>query len=136
MAEAAVSQLSQEKVSFTGADMSTKLKLLGVEVGSIGDSKGLAEDSRAYVFSDERDDVYKRLNVSADGKRVLGATLVGDTSDYDTLLQYFLNEIELPEHPEAMILPASEGAVPALGASGRRRDLERCGQRRGRDPGK
>ena len=116
MAEAAVSQLSQEKVSFTGADMSTKLKLLGVEVGSIGDSKGLAQDSRAYVFSDERDDVYKRLNVSADGKRVLGATLVGDTSDYDTLLQYFLNEIELPEHPEAMILPASEGAVPALGA--------------------
>ena len=116
MAEAAVSQLSEEKVSFTGADMSTKLKLLGVEVGSIGDSKGLAEDSRAYVFSDERDDVYKRLNISADGKRVLGATLVGDTSDYDTLLQYFLNEIELPEHPEAMILPASEGAVPALGA--------------------
>ncbi len=116
MAEAAVSQLSEEKVSFTGADMSTKLKLLGVEVGSIGDSKGLAEDSRAYVFSDERDDVYKRLNISADGKRVLGATLVGDTSDYDTLLQYFLNDIELPEHPEAMILPASEGAVPALGA--------------------
>lgn len=116
MAEAAVSQLTEEKISFTGADMSTKLKLLGVDVGSIGDSKGMAEDSRAFVFSDEREEVYKRLNVSADGKKVLGATLVGDCSEYDTLLQYFLNEIELPESPEALILPASDGAAPTLGA--------------------
>ncbi len=116
MAEAAVSQLSDEKDSFTGADMSTKLKLLGVDVGSIGDSKGLAEESIAYVFSDEREQVYKRLNVSADGKKVLGATLVGDCSEYDTLLQYFLNEIDLPEQPEALILPASDGAAPTLGA--------------------
>ena len=118
MAEAAVSQLFEnddEKASFSGADMSTKLKLLGVDVGSIGDSKGLAENSRAFVFSDERDEVYKRLNVSADGKKVLGATLVGDCSDYDTLLQYFLNDIELPENPEAMILPTLDGEAPALG---------------------
>ena len=116
MAEAAVSQLTEDRTSFTGADMSTKLKLLGVDVGSIGDSKGMAEGSRAYVFSDEREEVYKRLNVSADGKHVLGATLVGDVEDYDTLLQYFLNEIELPESPESMILPSLDGAKPALGA--------------------
>ena len=116
MAEAAVSQLTADRFAFTGADMSTKLKLLGVDVGSIGDSKGLAEDSRAFVFSDEREDVYKRLNVSADGKKVLGATLVGDCSDYDTLLQYFLNDIELPENAEALILPAVDGVTPTLGA--------------------
>ncbi len=119
MAEAAVSQLhdnDDQKVSFTGSDMSTKLKLLGVDVGSIGDSKGNAENSRAFVFSDERDEVYKRLNVSADGKKVLGATLVGDCSDYDTLLQYYLNDIDLPDNPEAMILPAVDGAAPTLGA--------------------
>ncbi len=115
MAEAAVSQLSDDKVSFTGADMSTKLKLLGVDVGSIGDSKGLAEDSRAFVFSDERDDVYKRLNVSADGKKVLGATLVGDCDDYDTILQYYLNDIDLPENAENLILPALDGEAPSLG---------------------
>lgn len=115
MAEAAVSQLSDDKVSFTGADMSTKLKLLGVDVGSIGDSKGLAEDSRAFVFSDEREDVYKRLNVSADGKKVLGATLVGDCDDYDTILQYYLNDIDLPENAENLILPALDGEAPSLG---------------------
>ncbi len=116
MAEAAVSQLSSEPQSFTGADMSTKLKLLGVEVGSIGDSKGQADGSLAFVFSDERDAVYKRLNVSADGRRVLGATLVGDTSDYDTLLQYYLNEIDLPDAPENLVLPALDGQAPTLGA--------------------
>ncbi|MGH1540459.1 MAG: nitrite reductase large subunit NirB [Arenicella sp.] len=116
MAEAAVSQLGEDKVSFTGADMSTKLKLLGVDVGSIGDSQGKQEGSLSFVFSDERDEVYKRLNVSADGKTVLGAVLVGDCSDYDTLLQYFLNGIELPENPESLILPASDGAAPTLGA--------------------
>lgn len=116
MAEAAVSQLSDDRQSFTGADMSTKLKLLGVDVGSIGDSKGLAEGSTSFVFSDEREGVYKRLNVSADCKRVLGATLVGDCQEYDTLLQYFLNDIELPENPENLILPAIDGATPTLGA--------------------
>lgn len=116
MAEAAVSQLTEEKTSFSGADMSTKLKLLGVDVGSIGDSKGNTDNARAFVFSDERNEVYKRLNVSADGKKVLGAVLVGDCDDYDTLLQYYLNDIELPDAPESLILPASDGAAPTLGA--------------------
>ena len=117
MAEAAISQLGSDKVSFQGADMSTKLKLLGVDVGSIGDAHGKAEGSIAYTFSDERIDVYKRLIVSADGKKLLGAVLVGDCSEYDTLLQYFLNGIHLPADPETLILPTNVGGAPALGAA-------------------
>jgi nitrite reductase (NADH) large subunit len=117
MAEAAISQLGSDKVSFQGADMSTKLKLLGVDVGSIGDAHGKAEGSIAYTFSDERIDVYKRLIVSADGKKLLGAVLVGDCSEYDTLLQYFLNGIDLPADPETLILPTNVGGAPALGAA-------------------
>lgn len=115
MAEAAVSQLTEEKHSFQGADMSTKLKLLGVDVGSIGDSHGRTEGSISYQFCDEREEVYKRLVVSEDGKNLKGAVLVGDCSDYDTLLQYYLNDIELPENPESMILPNVEGGAPLLG---------------------
>ncbi|WP_443630139.1 nitrite reductase large subunit NirB [Candidatus Njordibacter sp. Uisw_056] len=117
MAEAAASQLGSEKLSFQGADMSTKLKLLGVDVGSIGDAHGKQEGSVAYTFSDERIDVYKRLIVSADGKKLLGAVLVGDCSEYDTLLQYFLNGFDLPSDPETLILPTNAGDSPALGAS-------------------
>lgn len=120
MAEVAVQQFSQEteKPSFKGADMSTKLKLLGVDVGSIGDAHGKQAGTLTYTFSDEKAEVYKRLIVSEDSKLLKGAVLVGDCDDYDTLLQYFLNEIELPEHPESMILPANDGAAaPALGAA-------------------
>lgn len=117
MAEAAASQLCKEKQSFQGADMSTKLKLLGVDVGAIGDAHGRHEGAVAYTFSDERIETYKRLIVSANGKRLLGAVLVGDCSDYDTLLQYYLNGIDLPADPETLILPCSVGAAPALGAA-------------------
>lgn len=117
MAEAAVSQLGDDPIAFQGADMSTKLKLLGVDVGSIGDAHGKDVGSIAYTFSDERIEVYKRIIVSADGKKLLGAVLVGDCSDYDTLLQYFLNDIELPKDPETLILPYNAGSEPALGAA-------------------
>ncbi len=115
MAEAAASQLSDDKVSFTGADMSTKLKLLGVDVGAIGDSTGRADGVQEYVYSNAKEGIYKRLVVSADYSRLLGAVLVGDCTDYDMLLQYYLNEIELPEMPESLIVPSSDGA-PLLGA--------------------
>jgi nitrite reductase (NADH) large subunit len=100
---------------FHGADMSTKLKLLGVDVGSIGDAHGRTPGSRSYRFIDEAGASYRRLVVSEDGKRVLGAVLVGDNSYYDTLLQYAQNGITLPADPASLILPASEGK-PVLGA--------------------
>ncbi len=118
MAEVAAQQFSQleEKPSFKGADMSTKLKLLGVDVGSIGDAHGKTQGAISYIYSDEKAEVYKRINVDADN-HLIGAVLVGDCSDYDTLLQYFLNKIELPAQPENMILPQTEGNQPvALGA--------------------
>ena len=40
MAKAAFSTLTGGDTQFGGADMSTKLKLLGVDVGSIGDAHG------------------------------------------------------------------------------------------------
>ncbi|MBF0674639.1 nitrite reductase large subunit NirB, partial [Pseudomonas sp.] len=100
--------------AFTGADMSTKLKLLGVDVGSIGDAHGATPGTKSYRFIDEASASYRRLVVSADGKHVLGAVLVGDNSYYDTLLQYAQNGIALPQNPSSLILPLSDGA-PALG---------------------
>jgi len=103
------------EAAFTGADMSTKLKLLGVDVGSIGDAHGQTPGARSIRFNDEQVGHYRRMVISEDGKRLLGAILVGDNSHYDTLLQYALNEITLPDNPETLILPESQGGAPALG---------------------
>ncbi len=102
--------------SFGGADMSTKLKLMGVDVASIGDAQGRTPHCRNYQYIDERKQVYKKIVVSDDGKRLLGAVLVGDAAEYGTLLQMALNGIALPEEPEFLILPSSDGkAKPGLG---------------------
>ncbi|WP_234191888.1 nitrite reductase large subunit NirB [Pseudacidovorax sp. NFM-22] len=102
--------------AFAGADMSTKLKLMGVDVASIGDAHGRTPGSRSFQYVDEIKQVYKKIVVSADGTKLLGAVLVGNADEYGTLLQMALNGIALPESPEFLILPSSDGqAKPGLG---------------------
>ncbi|KAA0009964.1 nitrite reductase large subunit [Billgrantia pellis] len=116
MAKVAASTLLEGGETFRGADMSTKLKLMGVDVGAIGDAHGdRTPGARQYRFLDPIKQQYRKLVVSSDGKRVVGAMLVGDNSVYDTLLQYYANRIDLPEDPAALILPAGGEAAPALG---------------------
>ncbi len=115
MAKVAASSLTGGDLTFQGADMSTKLKLLGVDVGSIGDSHARTEGALSYRVIDEGAGIYKKVVVSKDGKKLLGAVLVGDNELYDTLLQYCLNDIALPPQPLALIAP-SGGAAPVLGA--------------------
>jgi nitrite reductase (NADH) large subunit len=116
MAKAAAVTLLEGNEPFKGADMSTKLKLMGVDVGSIGDAHGdRTPGARQFRFLDPLKQQYRKLVVSSDGKRLVGAMLVGDNSYYDTLLQYYANRIELPEDPASLILPAGSSAAPALG---------------------
>jgi len=111
MAQTAVNHLVEKDAVFTGADMSTKLKLMGVDVASLGDALCQSPGAKAYSFVDERKQVYKKLVVSEDGKYLLGGILVGDANDYGTWLQMMLNAMPLPEFPEQLILPAIEGAA-------------------------
>jgi nitrite reductase (NADH) large subunit len=120
MARAAADTLMADRLdrapeTFRGADMSTKLKLLGVDVGAIGDAHGdRTPGARMFRYLDPLKQQYRKLVVSSDGKRLVGAMLVGDNSGYDTLMQYYANRIELPEDPASLILPQAE-AAPALG---------------------
>ncbi|WP_256077982.1 nitrite reductase large subunit NirB [Massilia sp. YIM B04103] len=116
MARVAARHIAGQQAVFGGADMSTKLKLMGVDVASIGDPHGKHEGCRSYQFTDERKQVYKKIVVSDCGKYLLGGVLVGDAGEYGSLLQMMLNKIELPEAPEFLILPQSDGkAKPGLG---------------------
>jgi nitrite reductase (NADH) large subunit len=110
MAKVAVDKLLGAENSFEGADMSTKLKLMGVDVASIGDAHANTPGARIYQYTDGVEEIYKRIVVSDDGKKLLGAVLIGDAADYGNLLQVFLNDIELPEHPDSLILPVRDGS--------------------------
>ncbi len=115
MARTVVADLASQSAHFTGADMSTKLKLMGVDVASIGDAHAKSQGALTYTYQNGDLEVYKRIVVSADKKYLLGAVLVGDASGYSTLLQYCLNGIELPEHPDTLILPSRSDESGGLG---------------------
>ncbi|WP_288433699.1 nitrite reductase large subunit NirB [uncultured Deinococcus sp.] len=103
------------EVHFTGADLSTKLKLLGVEVGSFGDAKGTTEGCRTVSLSDNVRGTYSKLVLSPDGTKVLGGLLVGDTSRYGDLLDLTISAAPLTVPPETLIVPPLPGgAAPTL----------------------
>jgi nitrite reductase (NADH) large subunit len=118
MAEVAVDSLLGGSGRFEGADLSTKLKLLGVDVASFGDAFAVTEGALELVFADAVAGVYKKLVVSEDGTRLLGGILVGDASAYGVLRPMVSTPtnpgIALPENPEELILPIGRGEA-ALG---------------------
>jgi nitrite reductase (NADH) large subunit len=94
---------------FTGADMSTKLKLLGVDVASFGDAFAKTAGSKEIAVKDSIKGTYKKLVVNESGSLLLGGMLIGDASAYGSLLQLVQNAIVLPPHPEDLLMPPREG---------------------------
>jgi nitrite reductase (NADH) large subunit len=113
MAEVVVDTLLDGDGTFTGADMSTKLKLLGVDVASFGDAFAATPGALELVLSDAVAGVYKKLVVSEDATRLLGGILVGDASAYGTLRPMVASGLALPENPEELIVPAATGRAGA-----------------------
>ncbi len=113
MAEVVAAHLCAGERTFNGYDMSTKLKLIGVDVASFGDPFVTEPDSRSIVFEDSHKGVYKRINISNDGKYLLGGVLIGDADAYNILLQTVNNNILLPPNPEDLILGARGGEASA-----------------------
>jgi nitrite reductase (NADH) large subunit len=97
---------------FRGADLSTKLKLLGVDVASFGDPFATGAALRPVVYEDAARDVYARLVIDLDADRLVGGILVGDTAAYLRLLQATREATALPERLEELLF-GTTGAAPA-----------------------
>jgi len=106
MAQVAVDQILGKTDSAMAEviDMSTKLKLIGVDVASFGTPFMPSEKGHSIIFENKTESLYKRINISRDGKRLLGGILVGDANDYNMLFQLYQNNMSLPEHPETLII--------------------------------
>ncbi|KDE12601.1 nitrite reductase large subunit NirB [Rhodococcus aetherivorans] len=113
-AEVVADRLLGGAAEFPGADLSTKLKLLGVDVASFGDAHATTPGALEVVLSDAAKGTYAKLVVSDDAKTLLGGILVGDASAYGSLRP--LVGRELPGDPAALISPAGEkpgaGSLP------------------------
>jgi nitrite reductase (NADH) large subunit len=119
MAQVAVDQIigKEEVVMAAEIDMSTKLKLIGVDVASFGVPFMPADKGHSIIFENKTESLYKRINVTHDGKKLLGGILVGDADDYNMLLQMYQNEMPLPENPEALIIGSRGGGESSFGSA-------------------
>lgn len=118
-----------EHETFTGADMSTKLKLMGVDVASFGRYAGFKEDDDVMpmTWNDPFSNSYKKLFFNKDGSSLLGGILVGDASDYTTLLGLSKSSNALPVSPSVLMAPATEeGGGAALGIEDMADDMQVC----------
>ncbi|MBL7697761.1 MAG: nitrite reductase large subunit [Chitinophagaceae bacterium] len=115
MADVAVNNITGSPKTFTGFDMSTKLKLIGIDVASFGDPFISGDDISSVVYENTHEKIYKRINFSSDGKELLGGILVGDAEAYNMLLQTCRNKLTLPEKPENLVLGARGGSPISAG---------------------
>ena len=109
MAKVAFATLTGGGDLFTGFDMSTKLKLMGVDVASFGDAFATAGGAHVISAYDSASGVYKKLVLSSDRKHLLGGILVGEAASYGQLLQLVQNQVVLPPKPEELIYPQGSG---------------------------
>ncbi|HVJ86889.1 MAG TPA: nitrite reductase large subunit NirB, partial [Caulifigura sp.] len=118
MAETLATLLTGGTRTFEGADLSTKLKLMGVDVASFGDYEAGPEKATPLVFDNPFGGEYKKLFFSTDGKRLLGGILVGDASQYGTLSMLAKSGAPLPCKPHELMVGSSTGGPIAGGIDG------------------
>ncbi|GAA3601836.1 nitrite reductase large subunit NirB [Nonomuraea rosea] len=104
MAEVVADRITGGHSTFDGADMSTKLKLLGVEVAQFGAMSGALD----VTYMDPVGGVYKRLFISDDAQTLLGGICVGDASPYTTLRPFVGKP--LPAAPSDLLFSGSGAA--------------------------
>ena len=113
MAEVVAANLCGQDMQFGGTDLSTKLKLMGVDVASFGDYEASPEVAQPLVYDDPFDGVYKKLLFNHEGTKLLGGIFVGDASDYSTLSVLAKSGENLPCKPSELIGAGGGAAISA-----------------------
>ncbi len=126
MAEIVAANLCGEERQFNGTDLSTKLKLMGVDVASFGENELGAEQAQPLVFEDPFTGIYKKLLFDHKGTRLLGGILVGDAADYGTLSMFARSGELLPCSPGELMGVGGSAAAALGGADAMSDDAQVC----------
>jgi nitrite reductase (NADH) large subunit len=102
--------------SYFGSKVSTKLKVMGVDLASMGITEPTDERDEVVQFSEPKKGTYKKL-IIRDG-RLMGSILLGDISKAAYLMQAFDRETPLPEERLSLLFdigaPSGQGAIEEM----------------------
>jgi nitrite reductase (NADH) large subunit len=86
---------TNESAAYHGSKLATKLKVMGVEVASMGINEPTEDRDEVIQFTEPKKGTYKKLIVRDD--RLVGSILMGDISKAAYLMQAFDRNSPLPE---------------------------------------
>jgi nitrite reductase (NADH) large subunit len=100
--------------AYQGSKLGTKLKVMGVELASMGATKPASSSDEVLLYREPARGIYKKLIVRAG--QIAGAILLGDIESASTLMQMFLAGTQVPSR-RADLLFGSPSGVSLLNAS-------------------
>lgn len=110
--------------AYVGSRISTKLKVMGVELAVAGSKDPLDDDDEVVTYVEPNRNVYKKVIVR-DGK-VTGAILLGDGLTMPRILQAFDRGEALPENRSELLFPLAADAGPSLNVEDMPDDAQIC----------
>jgi nitrite reductase (NADH) large subunit len=126
MAEVVAANLTGAQRVFSGANLSTKLKLMGCDVASFGDYEAPDYRSTPIIFEDPLAGVYKKLLFNKEGNRLLGGVLVGDASAYGKLSILAKASAPLPCPPHELVIGSLGGQAAIVSTENMPEEAQIC----------
>jgi nitrite reductase (NADH) large subunit len=113
----------QEQSTYQGSKISTKLKVMGVELAVMGAKERTCESDEIVTYSEPSRGIYKKLIVNKG--RLVGAIMLGENATTPRLLQLFDREEAIPENRAELLFPLS-GDAPAFNVADLPDDAQIC----------
>ncbi len=88
---------------YQGSQVSTKLKVMGVELAIMGEKDPYSEDDEVVTYAEPGKGIYKKLIIH--DNRLVGAILMGDGQAAPRVLQLFDRKGALPENRAELLFP-------------------------------
>src|SRR5262245_11490830 len=93
--------------AYHGSKLGTKLKVMGVELASMGITKPADADDEVVVYREPARGLYKKLILRGD--KIAGAILLGDIEAAGTLMQMFFAGIKAPSRRADLLFGSPKG---------------------------
>jgi nitrite reductase (NADH) large subunit len=95
------------QAAYLGSKLGTKLKVMGVELASMGETKPASPADEVIVYREPKRGVYKKLIIR--DEKLAGAILLGEIDTYTLLMQHFLGGTRVSARRADLLFAVSEG---------------------------